>query len=106
MRSDPPEALADRLASATPARRPGVQCHELDGEAVLYDQTHHALHYLNATAHLIWTLCDGKTPAAAMPVHITAAFDVPMEEQIARDTHHTLIDLAANGLIDWRPTPA
>jgi hypothetical protein len=43
-------------------RRPDVEWLELDGEAVLYDPTAHALHRLNTGATAVWAASDGTVP--------------------------------------------
>jgi hypothetical protein len=49
--------------AAFPARRPGVEWVELDGEAVLYDPTTQVLHRLNRGAAAVWAACDGTSSA-------------------------------------------
>lgn len=85
-----------------PVRRADLQCHELDGEAVLYSLAHHAMHYLNSTAYLIWHLCDGNTPASELPGKVAETYGISNSEEVARDTAASLASLAADGLIDWR----
>jgi len=90
--------------NAVAVRRSGLCCHELDGEAVLYDVAQHSLHYLNATAYLIWRNCDGRTTAGRLLEKIRSLFAVPhaaANENIMADTVATMNSLAANGLIAW-----
>ena len=47
-------SLSDR-----PARGAGLHSVELDGETVVYDETREALHLLDTTATVVWSLLDG-----------------------------------------------
>ncbi len=83
-----------------PVQRGGVECEQLDDEAVIYDRTHHSLHYLNSTAYLIWRNCTGETSVRQLLQEIADEFDgdkPPMDELAA-----ALADLVSNGLVDWR----
>jgi Coenzyme PQQ synthesis protein D (PqqD) len=45
------------------ARRPDVESAVLDGETVLYDAKAHMMHWLNASAAVVWAACDGTAGA-------------------------------------------
>jgi hypothetical protein len=49
-----------------PKRRDGVRSETVEGEIVLYDPTQGQAVYLNETAALIWTLCDGNSSVREM----------------------------------------
>jgi PqqD family protein of HPr-rel-A system len=88
--------------NAVPIRRGTLRCHELDGEAVLYDPAHHAVHYLNATAYLIWQHCDGERNAQELLGDLARQFDcdghpADLQPQILAALAH----LVENGLVDW-----
>jgi PqqD family protein of HPr-rel-A system len=82
-------------------RRAGVCCHELDSEAVLYDPAHHAVHYLNTTAYLIWQHCDGSTDVRALFQRLadTFAYEGP-DDHFQDEIIMALRNLIENGLID------
>ncbi|HOA73834.1 MAG TPA: HPr-rel-A system PqqD family peptide chaperone [Phycisphaerae bacterium] len=87
--------------NALPVRRASVCCHELDGEAVLYDPAHHAVHYLNATAYLIWQHCDGHTKVPALLNKVAAHFADVETDTLIRELEAALDRLVRNGLVDW-----
>jgi PqqD family protein of HPr-rel-A system len=53
---------------------------ELDGEAVIYDETSGDLHHLNRTATVVFSLCDGDTTARGLATDIADAFDQPVDD--------------------------
>ena len=60
--------------SFVPRRSDATVTVELDGEAVILDETHHRLHHLNATASLVWACCDGNGSVADIARDVAAAF--------------------------------
>lgn len=93
------------IESARPRKRAGIRAYEIDGEAVLYDLARDSVHYLNRSAWLIWSLCDGSANVGAISQAVAAHFDVPASDRdtpnsIVNDTKQTLRSLAADGLID------
>ncbi len=91
-----------------PIRREGLCCRAFDGEAVLYDPAHHAVHYLNRTACLIWNCCDGRHEVEDIVLEVTAAFEpsTPQDNPVAAvraDVRSTLSTLTENGLIESSP---
>lgn len=82
-------------------RRAGICCHELDGEAVLYDPAHHALHYLNATAYLIWQQCDGGCDVRTILDGLAdqLAYDGTAED-LREEIMAAVSRLTGNGLLD------
>lgn len=82
-------------------RRTGICCHELDGEAVLYDPAHHALHYLNATAYFIWQQCDAGSDVRTVLDRLAdqLAYEGSMEE-LRREIVTAISRLTENGLLD------
>ena len=43
-----------------PRIAPGLEAHEVDDGLVVYDGDRDRVHYLNATASVVYTLCDGE----------------------------------------------
>jgi hypothetical protein len=100
----PPDSIAT-ITVPVPRRRQGVCCHELDGEAVLYDVAHHTLHYLNATAFFILSRCDGqrRTEDIAdelLGQHGSPTSDPDVPTRILSDVRGGLAELASNGLLE------
>jgi hypothetical protein len=62
----PDPFLAQVDASFAPARAECVYTVEIDGEAVLLDESVNRLHLLNSTASLVWRLLDGDASIAEM----------------------------------------
>jgi len=63
-----------------PRKREGLQCYEVDGEAVLYDLAHHAVHYLNDSAYWVWQNCDGQITAGKLVSKLVAAWSEQLME--------------------------
>ena len=49
---------------------------ELDGEAVLYDDSSGRLHHLNTTASLVWECCDGTVSLDTIAENLAAVFGI------------------------------
>jgi hypothetical protein len=96
-----PELPANWDLDTAPMRRGHLECHELDGEAILYDLAHHALHYLNTSAYAIWLACDGRTCVRELlnTFTTTAAEDVDISV-LRADTLRAIGSLVENGLVD------
>jgi Coenzyme PQQ synthesis protein D (PqqD) len=96
--------IADSSRSADgPARRPDVEWVTLDGEAVLYDPTAHALHRLNTSATAVWAACDGTAPLGRITTAIEDVYSAPPGE-IAREVPAVIAQFRRLGLL--RPEPA
>lgn len=94
---------ADPVLPVRPIRREGLECHFLEGEAILYDFAHHALHYLNATAYEIWRNCDGNTPLDELLAKVAATFDSKNghdQATVDADLRDALQNLVEHGLIE------
>ncbi len=78
--------------SDRPQRRDGFLTQELDGEVVLFDPEQTRALCLNATASLIWGLCDGKTTVAEIVQLLRDAF--PDAQDVAGDVHQALADFS------------
>lgn len=89
--------------SRRPLRRPDVHCEYLDDEAVLYDWAHHQVHYLNVSACLVWSHCDGLTSVRGIRDIVADAFDVrdaSGRAQLLMDVEDALDRLSRHGLLD------
>ena len=74
--------------SDRPLRRDGFLTQKLDDEIVLFDPSQTQALCLNATASLIWGLCDGETTVAEMVQLLRDAF--PDAPDVATDVHEAL----------------
>jgi PqqD family protein of HPr-rel-A system len=72
----------------SPAGRPrireGLTTVEIDGEAVVYDETTGELHHLNPSATIVLSLCDGTRSVDDMATEVSEAFTVAREEVYAQ----------------------
>ncbi|WP_337660510.1 PqqD family protein [Anderseniella sp. Alg231-50] len=73
----------------------GLEVAEVPDGFVIYDEPNEKVHYLNPTAAVIYTLCDGKMPVSDVRSLIREAYD--LEEDIDLDEFFT--DLEKAGLI-------
>ncbi len=71
-----------------PLRRDGFLAQELDGEIVLFDPNQTQALCLNATASLIWGLCDGTGTVAEIVQLLRDAF--PDTGDVAADVREAL----------------
>ena len=66
-----------------PAPGGAVHTVEIDGEAVLLDQSGNRLHHLNPTATLVWTCLDGRASIAEIAVDLSRGFGAPHDSVLA-----------------------
>ena len=55
---------------------------EVADETLVYDLKRHKAHCLNQTAAVVWSYCDGRTPAAEMASRLSAELAAPVDEAI------------------------
>ncbi|MHB1131350.1 MAG: PqqD family protein [Chloroflexota bacterium] len=84
--------------AALPCRSPHVTERLVDGELVLYDPQRQRVHVLNATAALIWHLCDGRRDRTAIAASLSARF-AARRETVTRDVSQILTALWAESLL-------
>ncbi len=82
-----------------PTRKSDVRVKIVGGESVLYRKNEKAVHVLNATAKLIWELCDGKHSEADIEKEIRVSFSVPEGHDVAADVRRTLDTFVAKELL-------
>jgi uncharacterized protein len=80
--------------------RTRASCHvrEVGNERVVYEPTSHEVVILNATAHYIFTLCDGEHSVRTMLDALASRFAAP-REVLERDLRATLALFAGKGLL-------
>jgi PqqD family protein of HPr-rel-A system len=88
------------MATASkPKVRTDLDIVELDDELVLYDPARDEVHYLNATAALVFQLCDGSATVKELATDIAGAIGAP-ERRIERHVRTLLKELREVGLLD------
>jgi len=53
-------------------------------EVIVYDQTIHAIHHLNPTSHLVWTLCDGTRTLTVIRQAASAALGAEVTDVVVQ----------------------
>lgn len=85
------------MSPTHPTRTAGLDVHEVEDGLVVYDTGADRVHYLNATATLVFEMCDGtKTPDAIVEL-VASAWDLesPPSEQV----RECLGQLRAEGVV-------
>jgi len=85
--------------ASRPKVRKDLDIVELDDELVLYDPARDEVHYLNATAALVFGLCDGSATVKEIATDIAGAIRVP-EKRIERQVRTLLKELREVGLLE------
>lgn len=85
-------------ARIAPRRREGLACHELDDEAVLFDNAFTNTYRLNATAYRVWRLCDGGRTVGAIARELTNHYAVTKSQALA-DVVRAIDEMASVGLV-------
>ena len=71
---------------------------ELDGEALIYDESNDNLHHLNPTATVIFNLFDGTTTIKDLAILLGEEFEISSAE-IEGEIRHLLRELREAGLL-------
>jgi hypothetical protein len=69
-----------RMPAQKPKVRSDLTVVELEGEAVIYDDTVRQVHYLNRTATIVFNLCDGSSTVKDLAGDIADAFSLQPRE--------------------------
>jgi hypothetical protein len=83
--------------SRVPKTRVDVKTADLGSELVVYDGQ--LYHQLNATARLIWQLCDGSRDIARIVEEVARYYPAVETERVETDVQHTVSALGELGLI-------
>ena len=89
------------------SRNPAAYTVEMEGEAVILDESADRLHLLNATATLLWQCLDGESTIEEICRDLADGLGVPYE-QVLSDTVAVVKNLLDEGLvfnIDSPPPP-
>ncbi len=82
-----------------PRRRQDVVDRSADTEHLVLDRRNGQLHRLNATAAVVWGLCDGEHSLVEMVAKVKADFeDVP--DDLEEDIQRVIDQLEAKGLLE------
>lgn len=85
---------------SAPRVRDDVVFRALAREWVLYDPKQQELHVLNATAALVWTLCDGDHDATAIAHEIAETLrEPPSHDAVQQDVDEAILTFARAGLL-------
>lgn len=76
-----------------------VEIAVFDGEFVLFHESRHMVHRLNAATGSVWLLCDGETDPTSMATELGEMFGLP-PASLTDDIHQALNQLAAAGLLE------
>lgn len=87
------------LSSQRPRPNPEVRFEPFDGEILLYSPRNAAGIWLNATASLVWGLCDGRRTIGEI-VDVLRGTYPAAADQLSADVEGALGELAALGAID------
>ncbi len=90
--------------SDRPHRVSGITEYEVEDELVLYDPRNDHAHVLNATAAVVWWMCDGEHSVDQIVAELADLYDTE-SSRIAGDVSTVLKDLASSGLITLPSTP-
>lgn len=94
-----PDQASALPASARPRPCEGYVLEELDGELVLLDPASEAIYFCNATAALVFRLCDGERDVGAIVALLNEAYP-DATERIAHDVPAVLAELHTHGAIE------
>jgi hypothetical protein len=81
-----------------PKQKPDYRLEKLDDELLLYHPDRTTIMYCNATASLVWQLCDGERTVGEMIDLLCAAYDQP-EAAITAEVISTLEKLCRHGAV-------
>ena len=81
-----------------PQLRDDLEVREIDGDAVVLDQTNDRMHTLNASAACIFRAINGQRDIATICEALTEEFDVPLERAEA-DVSSVLEEFERLGLL-------
>lgn len=85
-------------STAVPAPAPGYVLEELDGELLLFEPQSGRIVQTNATAALVWGLCDGRRTLAEITALLAAAYPAQAVE-VAADVPRVAAELLELGVL-------
>ena len=91
------------MAEAIPIPAPDVKVETIEGEVLLYHPRNTRAIYLNATAAVIWGLCDGRRCVREIVAMIEESYP-DAGNGLAEDVLATLAQLRDNGVLLAEPS--
>lgn len=87
--------------------KPALDIHEVDesGEVIVHDPKSGQMVVLNVVGAATLELIDGNRDVASIVAELAKVFDDVAREDIERDVHAFLSDLAERGLIELTKSP-
>ncbi len=73
-----------------PLKRADLIVADVHEQSIIYNSQKELIHVLNATAKVVWEMCDGQHTAEDMADRIRQSFAVPAERDILADVHGVL----------------
>lgn len=81
-------------------KRPGVRCESsVPGQYTLIDNETGQAHHLNATASMIWDMCDQQVPIEELASNIVQTYDVEPDQAFG-DVCKVVLHWAELGVIE------
>ena len=87
------------MDASRPVRKPDITVKQVGSEVIVFGRADKEIHVLNATAKLIWDLCDGKHTVEEIEASIRSRFSVPPESNLTEDIQKTLRVFDQKGLL-------
>jgi len=87
-----------------PKQKPDYRLEALDDELLLYHPNQTTIMYCNATASLVWQMCDGERTIGEMIELLSAAYEQP-EEIIKPDVISALDEFCRHGAVQIGDKP-
>lgn len=86
--------------SKRPMKSPQFRAELLDGEALLFTHSGSTIVYCNATALVVWELCNGTRTIDDIVNLLGAAYPDKVDV-LHRDVHTTLLQLSDISAVEW-----
>ncbi len=87
-----------------PKRRP-LSARAAGSDVLLSDTDSGQVHFLNATAAVVWNCCDGHTDLDGCVRRLRETFAIPAEADVAADVRAVLADLEQRRLLLPKDAP-
>jgi len=88
------------LPETRPKRKDEIQCRKVGDEWLLYDSKTGTIHVINATAELVWRMCDGAHSVDDMAKAVGDAFETPEEVDARQDIEEVLRSFSDKGVLE------
>ena len=91
--------VVERLGPNEPRQAAHVDAWVIDDEVVLYDPRRARMHVCNATAALIWQLCDGEHDVDSIVAAVAAVYPAVSPTAIAADVAGLVVTLRTEEIV-------